>query len=510
MALTGRLDGQPLDKEITANLFSNLIRKQYITKITLGEKPKLPKIIIEIYFKDEDEYAAYKGEENSLNLDRPGIHFELAFDSKFEADYKDRISIDLSNADTNDFFIRDIPTEYYSVRRTYFNGCDVIQRKNPFRVFFVDGTRKSYANYVGKYIYSNLGDVLTNTQLSQIRTVYAGIRQKLKNHDVLQQFNEKNQDILTLAGKEIALTVRESLPDEWLQEITVSVDEFPFDNIGFGLQKMIEMELAVDKTQDKEGILLFEEPENNLSYSSMSKLIDLIEKSDGKQKFISTHSSFVANKLGLNDLLLCQSGEIEDFKKIESSDYAYFKKLPGYNTLRLLLSKHIVLVEGPTDELIFNKAYLDKNGKLPIADEIDVFVVDSLAFKRYLDLSIQINKEVIAITDNDGDEKAFNKKYEKYLGNDLITFFYEKDFNLHTIEPSIIAANKEENQLNVFKQIVDKNNRIKNRSDGSIDEDKLLKYMTNNKAEWALRVFDSKQPVIYPANINEAINYVNR
>lgn len=37
--------------------------------------------------------------------------------------------------------------------------------------------------------------------------------------------------------------------------------------------------------------------------------------------------------------------------------YSYFKKLPGYDTLRLILAHRVILVEGPSDDLIVQHAY---------------------------------------------------------------------------------------------------------------------------------------------------------
>ena len=408
LALTGRIDGQNAERLLTPDMFSNDIRAEYINQLKSTGKASLPKIIIEIYFKDEDEYALQKGTENSQNIDCPGIRFECSFDTQYGKEYQNRLEI--TDDEEAGFQVLDIPIEYYSIKRTYFSGQSVIQRSNPFKVFFVDGTRKSYSSYIGKYIYSTIGSLLSDNESSQIRTVYENIRQNLKQHSILKKFNEDNQENLHLAGKNVALTVRESLPDDWLQEITVSVDDFPFNNIGFGLQKMIELELAVGKSADQPGILLFEEPENNLSYPNMSKLINILEQGSNKQKFISTHSSFVANKLGLDNLALCGGGNIEALTALSKDDIEYFKRLPGYNTLRVLLSSCPVLVEGPTDELLFNAAYIHERKKLPIENGVDVIVVDSLAFKRYLDVAKLIEKKVIVITDNDGDEEALGRK----------------------------------------------------------------------------------------------------
>ena len=80
------------------------------------------------------------------------------------------------------------------------------------------------------------------------------------------------------------------------------------------------------------------------------------------------------------------------------------------------MCKKAILVEGDSDELIIQKAYmLQNNGKLPIEDEIDVISV-GIAFKRFLEIAEKINKEVVVMTDSDGDIEAVNTKYENYLG----------------------------------------------------------------------------------------------
>ncbi|MFT9022193.1 MAG: hypothetical protein ABF437_13490, partial [Lentilactobacillus hilgardii] len=81
----------------------------------MAPKPaKLPKIIIEVYFKDEDNYAPLKGSENSQETDCPGIRFECSFDSQFADEYKSRLEVKQNN--TDDFKVLDIPIEYYCVK----------------------------------------------------------------------------------------------------------------------------------------------------------------------------------------------------------------------------------------------------------------------------------------------------------------------------------------------------------------------------------------------------------
>jgi predicted ATP-dependent endonuclease of OLD family len=249
-------------------------------------------------------------------------------------------------------------------------------------------------------------------------------------------------------------------------------------------------------------MVLMEEPENNLSFTNMAKLVQHVQNTVGKQVFISTHSSFISNKLNLGNLLLVNNGEITSLKDLPDDTTRYFKKLPGYDTLRLVLAEKIILVEGPTDELIVQRAYLDMYGKLPAADGIDIIVVGSVAFKRYCDIAILLNKKVVIITDNDGCIKEkIEEKYKEYLGKDNLVFFYEKDEALNTIELSVLAVNCENGiPSEVFKRAISTNGSMMNKS-----RDEILNFMLNNKAEWAMRVFDSEEKINYPEYIQNAI-----
>ena len=74
------------------------------------------------------------------------------------------------------------------------------------------------------------------------------------------------------------------------------------------------------------------------------------------------------------------------------------------------------MVEGPSDELVVQRAYRDVNsGRLPIEDGIDVISVGTSVL-RFLELANKLEKNVAVITDNDGNIEALTKKYKDYLG----------------------------------------------------------------------------------------------
>ena len=284
--------------------------------------------------------------------------------------------------------------------------------------------------------------------------------------------------------------------------MSIIVDSTPFESIGFGTQNSIKIELAMKNASQQANIVLMEEPENNLSYTNMTLLVKHILDSKGKQVFISTHSSYIANKLSLDNVILINQGEVASYSKLNDDTKKYFVKLPGYDTLRFVLADKVILVEGPTDDLIIQKAYKDTYGNLPIEDGIDIIVVDSLAFKRYCDIALLMNKSVVIVTDNDGNIQAKIKdKYRDYLGYQQLTFIYEKDETLKTIEPSVLAVNSS----NVipsddFKDVISSRGSMKKKS-----YQEVLDFMTNNKAEWAFRVFESDKKINYPEYIRDAV-----
>jgi predicted ATP-dependent endonuclease of OLD family len=114
-------------------------------------------------------------------------------------------------------------------------------------------------------------------------------------------------------------------------------------------------------------LVLIEEAENHLSHSNLNALIEHISKGRGdRQLLITTHSSFVLNKLGFESVLLFGRAANATLKHLTRETQEYFLKLPGHDTLRLILAQRAILVEGPSDELIVQAAFKKKHGKMPL------------------------------------------------------------------------------------------------------------------------------------------------
>lgn len=494
IVLSGKLNGFSFERQLTANYFNNLALKEYMTCINERKLAELPNIIIEAYFFTDSGDAAYQGTNNSLGEDAPGIRYEVCFNPIYEQFYKKMLQEEQ---------IFDLPIEFYYVVWRAFSDDPIVARSLPFRLSVIDTTQKDYNPTLNRFVNTSVTDNLTDIEKINLAKTYRKMRHDFNSNTIVDALNERIKDDITLDNRNICFELRESTQEEWKSQVTVDIDDIPFEQIGFGTQNLVKMELAYKEVTNKSSIILLEEPENNLSYSNMSKLISRIQNDKSKQVFISTHSSFVANKLGLQNLFLLHKGKCAHLSAIPEDTMQYFIKLPGYNTLRFLLSAKAILVEGPADELIVQRAYKDKHSVLPIENGIDVISVGALAFKRYCDLAITVGKPISILTDNDGNiEECITKKYCDYLKKtpEVVHVFYEKNESLPTLEPSVLSANsKTEEDSKKFRRVVSASGSMNSKNNAEVQA-----YMTKNKTEWALRVFSSEECICYP----EWVNYV--
>lgn len=495
MVLTGKIGGSNIANRVNLDWFNTNVRKGFIEAIKAGNTPALPTIEIEAYFsapdKDEISTKVYKGTNNSLHEDTEGVKVEILFDTQYSTVYKQLLS---------DGKIKDIPIEYYKVNFRSFAIPEYYAQTTAKKVACIDTTKRDYGPVLSRFVSGSINEYLTEEDMTELRHAYRANRHEFTDNQAVKRLNEKLQQSHSFDGKVITLNLRESGIDEWKGDMSISLDGIPLENSGLGTQNMFKSEIFLLQNSDVD-ILIIEEPENNLSYANMSVLISKLSESKEKQLFISTHSSFVANKLGLQYLHLVANNGIIPFKMLSQDTYDYFLKLPGYNTLRILLANHAILVEGPADELIVQRAYIDNYGKQPIEAGIDVVTVDSLAFQRYCELSSLIKKPITIVTDNDGNVQKVKERYKKY--GELVTLCVESDNSLNTLEPSVLAVNLD--NFEEFKVIVYYGKDIESR-----DIESIKNFMLGNKTEWSMRVLTSKKRIKYPTYILEAIGIADK
>ena len=162
-----------------------------------------------------------------------------------------------------------------------------------------------------KFVASSIATYLTAKEQTDLSTAYRKSRHTFQENEVVKQLNLAMKDNVKVNERSVAVDLREDNIDEWKHQMSIMVESIPFENIGFGTQNSIKIELAIKNSKEQLNLIMMEEPENNLSYTNMTRLIDHITQSEGKQIFISTHSSYIANKLNLGNIFLLYNGKIK-------------------------------------------------------------------------------------------------------------------------------------------------------------------------------------------------------
>lgn len=500
LALSGLFYGKYIKNELTQYLFNNEVVDEYIEKINKGESIELPQIRIELHFKGEN-LARFEGKEYSDKIDSCGILFLIHFDKNYIEEYEEFVKA--GN-------IKSLPIEYYCISLKSFAQEELLPKSIPIKSVLIDSSSTKFQNGSDIYISKVVKDNLDPKEIVGIAQAHRKMRDAFLDDSTIKSINERIKDVSAISDKKLELSVELQTKNAWENSLMTYLDEVPFHFLGKGEQCVIKTKLALGHKKAKEAnVILMEEPENHLTFSNLNRLIKGVKnENQQKQIIITTHNSFVANKLGLDNLILLNVNQSLSLKDLNDETKKFFEKIAGYDTLRLILSNKAILVEGDSDELVVQRAFMDKNeGILPIEKGIDVISVGT-SFLRFLEIAEKVNKPTVVVTDNDGNIEGLKSKYVNYLGDNAKSFIKisfdsevdsdnlkigEKKFNYNTLEPKIVKKNN-----------LEKMNAILEKSFDSIDE--LHIFMKNNKTDCALKIFNSTDKLCFPEYILDAID----
>jgi predicted ATP-dependent endonuclease of OLD family len=293
----------------------------------------------------------------------------------------------------------------------------------------------------------------------------------------------------------------ESPRSDWRNSVVIDFDNVPLPFAGKGKEIKARAHIAMERNADK-GVLLVEEPECHLSHTSLFELTDLLEHElNQRQMFVSTHSPFVLNRLGLDKLSLVSEGNCPArISGLSPDTVQFFQRLSGYDTLRIVLAKKLVLVEGPTDEMVFKWAYWQRFHKYPESDGIDIMEYGTRG-KRALELCRALGRGRVAVLrDNDGlPASKWIGDASEFIEEDSREMFVGDPSEGKTIEPQFVKANLD--HLRELAAIV---------GSKSYEEGTLTKYMECNKTLWSLRLLSSEisSTFVCPRYIKDAIDFI--
>ncbi len=485
LALTKQLNRRDAGYDLHPFLFNQEAVSAFLDKIKAGKATEPVSILVEVYLADDDRFARHKGTNNSKGDDCPGVSLRIELDDRFGAAYAEYIK------DTERLTM--IPVEFYHIDWRDFAGEALTLRTTPLRPVMIDPSALTSNYAANRYVVELARDFLSDAQQVDLALSYRQMREVFQRDESVTAINKElaeKKGIVSDRALSVALDM--TARSGWETSVTPHLDQLPLSLAGKGEQTAIKVKLALE-ANEKCDVLLIEEPENHQSHANLARLVKhLADRAADKQLIITTHSSFVLNKLGVDATMMFDGQHGVTLGDLPPDTRDYFIKLPGHDTLRMVLAKRSILVEGPSDELIVQKAYLQKHRKLPLEDGVEVISVSGLAFKRFLDIARLLSLDVCVVTDNDGKPDKVAEKYAEYAGVEGTAICYSDNDQLPTLEPHLVDANG----YDLINQILETNYS---------DDAALLAHMAANKAEVALKFFESETEIQVPAYIADAV-----
>lgn len=489
LALTGRIAGRVASEDLNPYWFNTDLVKEFVHARRAKKRSALPEIRIELFFQDRDDLQHLCGAINTDVPTRacPGIAMHVLPNPDY--------SVELAEWAKDPSPL--LPVEYYMIDWRSFADSVMTSRPRQLATAIIDSRTVRSSTGVDYHMRQILSDQLEPAERAAISLAYRRVKAAMSDA-VLKGVNERMTELhAALHDQPIALAMDQSARTSWEGAVTPHVSNVPFTMAGQGQQAAIKISLAMSRQSTRAAFVMVEEPENHLSHTSLAILLSRIESlaGDDQQLFVSTHSSYVLNRLGLGSLHLLGGGTPRTLSSLDPKTVKYFQKLPGYDTLRIVLAKKLVLVEGPSDEIVFERIFKDIYGKRPMEMGIDVLSVRGLSFGRCLELCAALDKKVAAVRDNDGTAPLELRAFlQEWLAPGRRDVFIGAVEHGSTLESQLLACNGEKTLRTILS--------LSNAAD-------LPTWMTREKTEAALRIADSDQTITPPEYLRRAAEFIH-
>ncbi|VHO01578.1 ATP-dependent nuclease [Lawsonella clevelandensis] len=490
MVLTGKFEGVTASEALNPYWFNMELVDAFfnaLSNMKVDEPlPAIPEFRIDIHLEIPDgESQKMRGIHNMLKEDSVGLSVHAYPDP----DYSEEIE---------QYFREDncphiLPVEYYRLDWRDFADQVVYRRPKELGVAVIDTRTIRSDRGMDYYTRQIVEERLDPKVRNHVSVEHRKMRASLGDSLLTVLDGALGTDFSAFRQLKLGIQVDQSRSSSWANTLVPAIDKVPFSQSGKGTQATAKTVLAMGRSSNSSAYLLVEEPENHLSHTSLRELLSYISAArEGRQVLVTTHSSYVLNRLGLDQLVLLREGTAHAFQELSDDTSEYFKKLAGFDTLRLVLAKKAVLVEGPSDEIIFNRFFLDKYGAEPLDYGVDVISIGGVSFRRGFELASVLNQPLVALRDNDGKTpehwqdkiKDFTKPNEREL------FVGQPNLG-RSLEYQITSANTEDTLRTVLG--------LDNNAD-------LLDWMSTHKTATALKIATSSVKLNPPKYIADAIN----
>ena len=286
--------------------------------------------------------------------------------------------------------------------------------------------------------------------------------------------------------------------------LSVYEDSIALENRGSGMESLIKTQIALDKKNGLD-VILMEEPENHLCFSTLRKMLrEISEKQNESQIIVTTHNNMIASRLNLNNVLWITDDGVQSLSDVDSEVAKFFVKADDNAFLQLLLSKKVFLVEGATEFLLLPYFYKQFTNHTIEENGITVISCNGISYNKYLKIAENTNKRIAVITDNDGKQKNIDGAEKFNQTHDLQHIFMGMKTDEWTWEICAYNVNKEK-----LEEIID----VKAGSDylfHNKDFGAVLGKMLNNKVDTAYQMLTSGIVFEIPQYVKDAIEWIDK
>lgn len=202
------------------------------------------------------------------------------------------------------------------------------------------------------------------------------------NEFLIQRFLFKNE------SRQAGISIVESELNEILRALNLILEP---NKSGLGSLNLlfIAAELLQLKEQ-KRGLklTLVEELEAHLHPQYQLRVIDFIEqeKEDYGQFILTTHSTTLASKIDLENLIICHKGKAfpmgHNYTQLSPGDYKFLQKFLDATKANMFFAKGVIIVEGPSEQLLLPTIAEIINRPLHHYG-VSIVNVGNTAFRRY-------------------------------------------------------------------------------------------------------------------------------
>lgn len=479
---------------------------------------KIPKVSVTVEFADpKDAYeTALLAKWIVADGDNETYKIRYDFKPKDDKDLLEVVKKSLAGKTLDDINWFTLPVELYDYQVVSVNNEKPIAYSDLKHVSLhsINAERDDFSESSSMKSNSIFTKLLMNTlnddDKGQINTAYSEFFSAIEKTETFDKVIGTNDDFENYDSIIKQLECTPNLPNlkNILSNITLKYgNEFLYQK-GLGQRNLIYILILFayyKSCGDTFNLCCIEEPEAHLSVNNLRLVRDFIEKSSSNsgslvQTIISTHNPSIINKLKISNVLAFTGEKAISLSDTPTKLVDYLRKRPNFDILKLLFANKVILVEGPTEEMLIS-TYLSKQ---PALNDIDIIPIGQRGYATFLDIWLALNKDnqnkkigVVRDYDNSDAAKAKHDAYDTAHANVTV-----RTTTNYTLEIDLVEA---ENNLALLNGLFEMKG----------DLDAVSKHMINGKTARMLDVCDAmvdeENPldIKLPAHIAEVIEAVS-